>query len=479
MLFRVFRYGLYGLLGLVIFVAGAAQAKITTTSEQRQNLRLTVYNSNLALVRDARNVRLQSGEQELVFAGIPAGIQPETAFLRGEGVEVLEQNYSFDLLSPESLLRRYVGKEITIVRKKNDDNEEYQVKAKVLSVTNGIVLEIDGHIETAVDGRMIFANVPEGLQVKPNLSMVVKSSSSDERRIELSYLTQGVTWRADYVGLLNRKANRLDLQGWVTLTNNSGTAYRDAELQLVAGDVNRVQPQRMPMLAAESRMDADSAQGPSLQRESLLAYHLYSVERPTTLLQNQTKQIGLLQENDAICRQEFVFSSPSPHYYWSRVGEIVKGVGVDVILRLKNDKASNLGLPKPAGTVRVYREDDEGSYQFVGEDNLPHIPENEWVTINLGRSFDVTADRVQTDFSLTRGMNKQQRIYESGYTITIHNGKPENVEVKIEENIPGDWQMLSESQQHVKESAAKVSWKVEVKAKSSTELRYRVRQIME
>ncbi len=468
-----------GLLGAVILLTGTSQAKVTATVNERQSLQLTVYNSNLALIRDSRKVDLQQGEQELVFGGIATKIQPESAFLNGKGVEVLEQNYSFDLLSPESLLRKHLGKEIIIVRRKNDMDEEYRVKARVLSVAGGVVLQIDDQIETAIDGRIIFPEVPEGLHAKPYLTMMVNSSSSGEREVKLSYLTQGMTWRADYVAQLNKESNRLDLQGWVTLTNSSGTEYENARLQLVAGDVNRVQPERMVMLAAETRMAADSAKSAPMQRESLLAYHLYSVDRPTTVLQNQTKQISLLQENDAICRQQFVFRSPSPHYYWSRVGEIVKGVGVEVILRMKNDEASNLGLPKPAGTVRVYREDESGSYQFVGEDTVPHTPENKQMNIKLGRSFDITADRVQTEFTLSRGANNQQRIYESGYAITVHNAKAENTEVKIEENIPGDWQILSESQPHVKESAAKVSWKVKVNAKSSTELRYRVRQIME
>lgn len=474
------RLCLISFLGLVaIFFTETIQAEVSTSVKERLSLQLTVYNSNFALVKDRRVVDFHTGVQRIKFSGIPRQIQPESVFLGVDGVSVLEHNYSGEVLSPEALLRNYVGKEVKIIRVQGDDEEEYEVQAKVLSVAGGVVLQIDNKIETAIDGRIIFPSLPENLHPSPHLTMLVESSEKGEREAELMYLTQGLSWKADYIARLNRNKDRLDLQGWATVINNSDIAFEQTKLQLVAGDVQKVQPVRSMMVVAESQMSADSAKGATMGREALLAYQLYSVARPVSLLPNQTKQIGLLQENNAKCRQEYVLNTPSPHYYWSRVGNIAMGEGVEVILQMKNDQASNLGLPKPAGIVRVYHEDARGTYQFLGEDSIPHTPENRKMSITLGKSFDITADRVQTDFSLVRGETKHQRIHESGYNITIHNGKDEDVEVRVVENIPGDWQILSESQHHTKVNAAQVEWLVKVVAKGQTELRYRVRQIME
>jgi len=340
-------------------------------------------------------------------------------------------------------------------------------------------LQIDDHIETAVDGRIIYPDVPENLRERPTLTMVVESDGQGEKALELSYLTQGLSWKADYVAQLNNDENRIDLKGWVTLMNNSGSSYKMAKLQLVAGEVNRAPEPRavMPMIAEMSRTMADGMQK-NMEQESLFEYHLYSVARPTTLLQNQSKQIALLQENNGIVAKELVLRSRNQNYYYAKVGNIDEKVGVDVFLKIKNDKASNFGLPKPAGIVRVYKEDGSGFSQFIGEDSIDHTPENEIIRIRMGKAFDVTAERVQTDFSVVRGTEKNQRIHESAYTITIKNAKPEAVEVEVEEILPGDWQILSESHEHTKKSATTVSWMVPVKAKSSAILSYRVRQLM-
>lgn len=458
---------------------GSASAEIITTSDDQQSISLTIYNSNLALIRDTRKIKLPKGEQTLAFKEISSQIQPETALLKGGSVDVLEQNYEFDLLSPDSLLRKYVGKEITLVRTKGDDDEEYRVKAKVLSVAGGVVLQIDDHIETTVAGRIIYPDVPDNLRERPTLTMVVENTSSTEQELELSYLTGGLSWKADYVATLNKNDDRIDLKGWVTLINNSGSSYEKAKLQLVAGDVHRAPVARdiMPMAAEMSRTMVDGARK-NMEQESLFEYHLYSVARPTTILQNQSKQIALLQENNGIVTKELVLRSNNQNYYYAKVGEIEKKVGVGVYLKIRNDKASNFGLPKPAGTVRVYKEDGSGFSQFIGEDTIDHTPENEIIKINLGKAFDVTADRVQTDFSIIRGADKNQRIHESAYAITIKNAKPEDVEVRVEEKIPGDWQILSESEQHTKKDAITASWLMKVKAKGSATLRYRVRQVM-
>lgn len=471
-----FRLSLLSFL-VVFFFGGSAVAEVTTNIDDQQSISLTVYSSDLALIRDVRSITLSAGEQRLAFKGISSKIQPETALLTGGDVNVLEQNYEFDLLSPEALLEKYVGKKVTLVRTLEGTAEEQHLPAEVLSTSGGVVLQVQDHIETGVNGRIIFPDVPENLREKPTLTMEAAVGAAGPRSVQLTYLSGGISWRADYVAELNSTEDRIDLKGWVTLTNSSGTDYRNAGLQLIAGEVHRVEEGRqlVPMVMADGAQGRQAGRREAMSRESLFEYHLYSLDRPTTLLDNQSKQVALLQEKNGKCRKELLLSSRSPRYYLSKVGDISKGEGVDVLLIMKNDKSSNLGSPKPAGTVRVYKKDGSGLLQFVGEDGIDHTPENERIKIKMGESFDVTADRVQTDFSIVRSTNQGERITESEFVITLKNAKDEAVTVNVEEYIPGDWRILEESQPHAKVSATTVSWKVDVGAKGSSTLKYRLR----
>ena len=452
-------------------------AETVTTAADQKALSLTIYNSDLALIRDTRTISLPVGEQTLAFKEISSAIQPETAMLKGEKVEVIEQNFEFDLLSPVTLLNKYVGRDVSIVRQNEKTGEEKTLDAKVLSTAGGIVLQIGNNIETEPDGRLIYPDVPANLRERPTLTMLVENESTSVQDLELTYLTGGLSWRADYVALLNADENRIDLKGWVTLTNSSGASYENSKLQLVAGDVNRAEVLRgaMPTAMQDYAAAAPQRAPRRVKQESLFEYHLYTVDRPTTILQNQSKQIALLQENEGICSKELVLKSFNQSYYYAKMGEIEKGTGVEVFLRMTNDKASNLGLPKPAGIVRVYKQDSDGTSQFIGEDNIDHTPENEIIKIKLGRAFDVTADRTQTDFSFLGNVGKAGRINESEFEITLKNAKEEKVVVTVEEIIPGDWEILNESLPHKKENAAVVSWQVSIEPKKTTVLKYRVR----
>ncbi len=454
-------------------------AAVVSTSADQQTLSLTVYSSNLALIREVRRVELLD-DVRISFEGISPKILPATAVLKGEGLDVIEQNYEFDLLSPQALLQKYVGSEVTIVRKNEITGEEYNVKAVILSTVNGVVLQVEDHIETDIDGRILYPAIPETLRDKPTLTMLLEGDGKNLKEVELAYLTEGLSWKADYVAELNETEDRLDLQGWVTVINNSGTAYRDAELQLIAGEVHRAEPQMemMSFAAADMAQPRRADNKKEMRRESMFEYHLYTIERPTSLLANQSKQISLLQENDGVVAKEMVLKSPGQNYYWSKIGQIEKDVGVEIFLQIKNDAESNFGSPKPAGTVRVYTQDSSGFSQFIGEDSIDHTPENELIEIQLGRSFDVTADRIQTDFAIIKGESDQGRVFESGYEITLRNGKNEPVVVNVKENLPGDWKILEETLAHQKENATTVSWKVKVDAEDSNILRYRVRYVM-
>lgn len=460
---------------ILLMVNGGVFAETVTTSDDQKTVSLTIYNTDLALVRDTRTIAFPTGEQVLAFKEISSKIMPETALIKADHVSVIEQNFEFDLLTPQTLLNKYVGRIVTLVRENKATGEFMEVPAKVLSTASGIVFQVGSRIETQVAGRLIYPDVPANLRDKPTLTMALDSSQKGARPFELSYLTRGLSWKTDYVAELNSNEDRLDLKAWVTLTNHSGVDYKDAKLQLVAGDVNRARPRELRLMADQVRVKAESAPMERVSEESLLEYHLYTVNRKTTVKNNQSKQIALLQEDNGICTKQLILKHQSPGFYWNRNPRNYEKKSVDVYLNFKNDKASNFGLPKPAGIIRVYKKDQSGFSQFVGEDRISHTPENEWIKMKLGRAFDVTADRRQTHYSFTNASEKHRRIYENEYQIILKNAKPEPVEVRVEEQIPGEWQILSQSHTHVKDDSATIFWNVTVPAKGKTVLRFRVK----
>jgi len=345
----------------------------------------------------------------------------------------------------------------------------------VLSSNNGVVLRVEDRIETGLSGgRLIFPDVPENLRDKPTLVMQLASKTGGEKTLELSYLTGGLGWQADYVAELSNDESRLNLLGWITLTNTSGTSYKNARLQLVAGDVHQVQPVFEKRLRQQAADIAYAAEAPGMVQEALLDYHLYTLDRTTTIQENQTKQIALLQAEDIPSAKEYLLRGQD-YYYRNNSGELGSKIKVAVYLSFENAKAENLGLPLPKGIVRVYKQDSSGSVQFVGEDRIDHTPENESVRLQLGYAFDITADRKQTDFKKLAGFGEYNYVFESGYRIELKNGKDEAVVVRVVEPMPGDWQILSESHSHKKISSSEAEWLITVPAKGSTELLYRAK----
>jgi hypothetical protein len=304
--------------------------------------------------------------------------------------------------------------------------------------------------------------------------MQLASKKDAEQDLELSYLTGGLSWQADYVAELNSDENRLNLLGWVTLTNTSGTSYKNAKLQLVAGDVHQVQPVFEKRMVREAADVAYAAAAPRMAQESLLDYHLYTMDRTTDILENQTKQVALLQADNIASAKEYLLKGQD-YYYRNRSGDLGSKIKVAVYLSFENKKAENLGLPLPKGIVRVYKEDSTGSVQFIGEDRIDHTPENETLRLKLGNAFDITADRKQMDFKKLAGFGEYNYVFESGYRIELKNGKDEDVSVRVVEPMPGDWEILSESDSHKKLSSSEAEWHIKVPAKGSAELLYRVK----
>lgn len=454
----------------------APRDEIVSTAADQQSVAVTIYNDNLALVKDARRVRLARDSNQLAWREVSAQMRPETAQLRNlsnpAGFRLLEQNFDFDLLTPAKLLDKYIGREVSVIRTHPTTGAETRETATVLSTNNGVVLKFADRIETGVPGRLAFAGVPETLRDKPTLVISLINPAAGQQNLELSYLTGGLSWRADYVAELNANDDQLDLNGWVTLTNQSGTAYPNARLQLVAGDLNRVreaQPMPRAMMATAAKV-ADAAE---MQQEALFEYHLYTLQRPTTLAENQTKQVALMSATRVPVNKEFLLAGAN-YYYLGQYGELGQKMKVGVFVDFQN-RGEGLGIPLPKGVIRVYKQDSQGNAQFVGEDRIDHTPKNETVRLKLGDAFDVTADRKQTAFQKLAGTGRYNYVFESAYEIVLKNAKAEAVTVTVREPMPGDWSMVSESLPHAKAASGTAEWKVKVPADGKTTLTYRVR----
>jgi hypothetical protein len=463
------------MLGIGVFLAaGLAQAAepvrdVVSSAVDREAVAVTVYNDDLALVKERRKVDLASGLNRLSLREVAAQMRPETALLRavsGQPLGLVEQNFDFDLLTPQKLLEKYVGREVTVIRPHPTNDSEKRERATVLAAGQGTVLRFADRIETGVPGRLAFDSVPANLRDRPTLSVLLEAGGG-KQAVELSYLTSGLSWKADYVANLSTDGKSLDLNGWVTLTNRSGAGFDNTTLQLVAGTVNRVRPPQAQMAYAMAPAPA-RAKAMEATQESLMDYHLYSFERPTSIADNQTKQLALLSANAVPVRREYLLAG-NDYYYRDRYGQIGQKLKPAVFLEFEN-KGGQLGKPLPAGIVRVYARDSKGAAQFVGEDRVEHTAKNEKLKLRLGEAFDITAERKQTSYKRIA-----DNVSESAWRIELRNAKDEAVVVKVQEPMPGDWEMVQESQKHAKESARVASWNVALPAGGSAVLEYGVR----
>ena len=444
--------------------------EITSTAADRSGTAVTVYNDNLALVKEKRKLNLPAGPVRLSLREVSAQLQAETALLRavtGKPITLIEQNFDFDLLTPQKLLDKYVGREVTVIRTNPINGAETREKATVLAAGQGTVLRFADRIETGVPGRIVYDSVPPNLRDRPTLSVLFDGAGGNQT-VELSYLTGGLSWKADYVAELAADGKSLDLSGWVTLTNSSGASYDNANLQLVAGTVNRVANQQPMSLGKMERAQIADRVASAPREESLSDYHLYTFDRPTTLAENQTKQLALLSASNVPAEREYLLAG-AEYYYQSRYDTLGEKLKPAVFLIFQN-KGSQLSKPLPAGTVRAYARDSQGAAQFVGEDHIEHTAKNETVRLRLGEAFDITAERKQTSYKRIN-----DRVAETSYRIVIRNAKPEKAVVKVQEPLPGDWEIIQENQKHIKTSAHTAQWNVVIPAEGSTTLEYTAR----
>jgi hypothetical protein len=432
-------------------------------------LSLTVYNVGRALVRDTRPIALPVGTISLEFRDIAEHVMPETVAISGDGIRVLEQNYEYDLLSPQTLLAKYLGRDVTLVTEEPGSTPGAAVRkelvGRLLSIENGTVWRIGDKIVSNPPYRqLVFGELPENLRERPTLVWLLASERSDERRLEATYLTAGVTWKADYVLTLGSSGDVGSLLGWVTLDNASGTSYPDASLQLVAGDVHLAPaPRSMP----QHMMVAAKAASAEMREEAFAEYHLYTLERATTVKDRQQKQVALLEADGVRAVRSYVVESPQ-WWYLQRVGKQKQDVRVDV--EIANRADNHLGMALPAGVVRLYQRDRRGTSQFVGEDRIEHTPKDEIVKVTMGNAFDVVAERRQTDYR-----KLADNLYEDAFEVTLRNHKESAVTVEVRDQVGGDWEMVSNSHPFEKLSASGISFSVPVPANGEAKLTYRVR----
>jgi hypothetical protein len=452
--------------------AFADPAERTSTVADRQSINLTVYNGGTALVHDRRVVRLNDGLNRVAWRDVSAGMDPTTTLLEANAspgkVTVVEQNFDFDLLDPSTLLQKYVGRDVTVVHEARFAGErDTRETARVLSTNGGIVLQYADRIETQLRGYIVYPTASKTFRDTPTLALDLQSAESGAQTLDLSYLTSGLAWRADYVGMVSADESHVSLTALVTVSNTSGESYDDAHLQLVAGNVNVVEPQSTVYGALKS-IAAETAAGSPVRQENYFEYHLYTLERPTTILDKQTKQLTLLTARNVPIRKTLELRG-SPDYYRSADADIGDRLPVGAYVTFQN-RGGELGIPLPAGIVRLYQNDTRNLSQFLGSDSIDHTPKNETVRLHLGDSFDVTARKRQTDFHETKSC-----MSDSSYQIVLSNAKTTAATVLVVEPIPGDWQIVQESSPHLKSSASTASWSVRVPPGERSTLTYTAR----
>ena len=458
---------------LVLFATTEAPARAATprsvTHEDQRDVMVTIYNGNLGLVKDVREARFPAGTTEVQFTEVAARIDPTTVHLKSltdpAGLRILEQNYEYDLLTSQKLMEKYVGKKVRLYQGDGTYHE-----ATLLS-TNGPIFEINGQIHMGQYGRLVLPALPENLVAQPTLVWLLRNQTPRPQRVEASYLTGGITWKADYVMVLNAADTLSDLTGWVTIDNESGATYKDAALKLVAGDIKRTVSREEARRALEMSVKAASPAmaDRDFKSEGFFEYHLYTLDGRTTIKDNQTKQITLLSAADVPVEKRYIYYGAA-NYYRSQYGVPFSNQKVGVYLDLRNSKENRLGVPLPKGKIRVYKADASGSQQLIGEDWIDHTPKDEQVRIKMGEAFDVVGDRVQKDWKRI-GSN----LYEVEWEITLRNHKKEAVTVEVVEPVPGDWEMMRATHPHDKIQASTARFALAVPKEGATTLAYRVR----
>jgi len=451
---------------LLSSTALSAETVTELSAADRSAVRITIYNNDFAVISETRALNIPAGPNRLEFGDVSAMIEPETALLEGDDFEFIEQYFDYDLLTPAKLIEKAVGRQILVERMNPASGRTSVEEALVLSANDGVVLQFKDGIEIFQQGgapeRFAFKEIPANLRARPTLSTRVNAAAPYEGEVRLSYLTGGFTWKADYVGRLGPGEETMDIQAWVTLSNTSGTDFGEVKFQLVTGDVNRAAPR--VLYEMEDQVTYAKAAAPA--REVLGDFHLYTIDHPIDLANNQTKQAALFSASAVAVEKFYAFDS---------VGETETFRPVRVYYEFDNAAANRLGFPIPAGVFRIYANDSAGEAQFTGETAIPNTPERERVILQPGNAFDVTVSEKQTSYQRDERRDPQNNVTSIetfGKEATFNNAKDEAVTVRFFEHFYGNWQILAESQKHEDESARAIYWEVDVPAKGAAKLTY-------
>jgi len=459
---------------LLTVAASAAEVNVPASGGGAD---VTVYNNDFALVRERRSFRLPAAAAQLAFTGVSTQMQPETALLdvvKGEQVRISAQNFNFNVVSQHSLLERAIGQEVTVFLP-NAAGLATPVRARVLAA-DGPVFEIDGKIHTGVQGRIVFDTLPPGLRATPSLLLDVTGAANKDVDAEFSYLTSGLNWRADYVMQYDADAARMDLTGWATVTNTTGIDFRDAKLKLIAGEVNRVSaPREMQMMSAKAMNAPMAAAAPladGVGQQEFEGTHVYSIAKATTLGDKESKQLNLMNARGVPVTRDLTFRNAQPYIYFQPMRGQPQESNAAIELSFKNDTTAKLGVPLPAGVVRVYSLDQRDSLQFMGESRIDHRPEGAQVRVGLGRDVDIALTREQTAY-----VHATDTSDVSAWKLTLKNAKARPVKVRVLEPMPASWEITKENQAHEASNAGQVEWVIDIPAKGETVLEYSVKSV--
>ncbi|MCF6149792.1 MAG: DUF4139 domain-containing protein [Candidatus Kuenenia sp.] len=443
----------------------------SSTMNDQNSVEVTVYNNNLGFVRDTRSITLPTGEGELYVKDIASQIIAETVTVASlnepEKLSLLEQTYEYDLINSRKLLDKYVGKTIKLQIWNQYHDRKDIIDATLMSNTDGPIYKIGNEIYLEHPGIKILPELPDNLFTAPTLTWLYRNNTEKPHTMEITYLTNNINWNADYIMTINENETTAKLSGWATINNQSGVLYKNARLTLVAGEVHRVQDIQRKRVFARAEMQM--AMAPQFEEEGFFEYHTYDLQRNTTLKNNQSMQMSLLAASNVTIQKEFLVHGDMYSYTRSFRDEKQKQ-DVNVYLIFRNTAECNLGMPIPGGTIRFLKQDKDNAVQFIGEDRINHTPVNEEIKANIGKAFDVAAERIQTDYKQIT-----TKIHESEWEISIRNHKEEDIIVGIIEPLPGNWSIISNSHPYKKTDAFTIRFDVEVPKDKEVKVSYRIK----
>lgn len=467
-----------------VLLLGAVSVSSTCLAAESNNLEISIYNNNLALVKDTRNLELSQGKNDIAFEGVSTKIKPESVIIVGKGINVLEQNYNYDLITPENILQKSVGNTVKTVLLNPENGKNIFDEAKIVSVNYGNpVLEFNYGIEANFPGRVVFDKLPSGLNSKPTLEAKVYSTTAGIQELSLAYLTNGISWKTNYVAKIGAK-NQLDLTGWVAINNQSGIDYRNAKVQLIAGDVNKVAETgavymsnrvQAKMMVMETAMDSASAGG-ALQQIS--GYQLYTLPETTDIKDNQTKQISLIEKNNVKFKKEGRLSSPL-YIGGANVAKFEKEHPALYYI-MNNVTEDNLGLPLPAGIIRFYENDNSGSLQFIGENSISNVAKGEKIDLQVGKMFNVFIDGKITNvtkiaenrISLKNNCGKYKISRNYDVVVTFNNGGKAAETVVFTQNLNQNTKILTTNIAGQAKNINQYEWQINIPASGKTVLTF-------